>query len=489
MKAVLYARVSTKDQAEEGYSLSAQTRLLKDYAERKGLEITKEFAIPESASGRVERKTFAEMLDHLRINTEVKYILCEKVDRITRNFKDAVKLDEWLNEDEERQVHFVKQSLIIHKNAKSNEKFQWDIYLALARQYSNNLSEEVKKGQKEKIAAGWLPAKPPLGYRTVGDKGHKVHVIDDSTAPLVKRMFELYATGNYSTKKLGQVMYQEGLRTRDGNRLVKSRLHDLLSDPFYYGMLRWNEEVSQGKHQPLISRELFDTVQDNLNNKGTHKHRKYLPLFKGFIKCGECGGTVTWEIQKGHWYGHCNHYRSCTQKKYVRQEMVEERVLDYLNALTIEDGRIVEWIKKSLKESHKDEIEYHKSSLGELNHRYEQIQRRLDLLYDDKLDGRITKEFYERKFKQYTEEKEVAVESIRQHDTSQTKYFELGMNILELAQRAKEIYLKRSVEEKRQLLSLVFSNLSLKDGNASSVYHPAFQLIAERVKTSQLLRR
>ena len=157
IKTVLYARVSTKDQAEEGYSLSAQTKLLKDYAERKGLEITKEFAIPESASGRVERKTFAEMLDHLRINTEVKYILCEKVDRITRNFKDAVKLDEWLNEDEERQVHFIKQGLIIHKNAKSNEKFQWDIYLALARQYSNNLSEEAKKGLAQKAAEGWYP--------------------------------------------------------------------------------------------------------------------------------------------------------------------------------------------------------------------------------------------------------------------------------------------------------------------------------------------
>lgn len=83
----------------------------------------------------------------------------------------------------------------------------------------------------------------------------------------------------------------------------------------------------------------------------------------------------------------------------------------------------------------------------------------------------------------------MAVESIRQHGTGQTKYFELGINILELAQRAKEIYLKRSVEEKRQLLGLVFSNLSLKDGNTSSVYHPAFQLIAERVKIGQLLPR
>jgi len=155
----------------------------------------------------------------------------------------------------------------------------------------------------------------------------------------------------------------------------------------------------------------------------------------------------------------------------------------------IEGSRLVEWVKKAFKESHKDEVEYHKKgSLGELNQRYEQIQRRLDLLYNDKVDGKIAKEFYERKFRQYTEEKEMVIESIRQHNAGQTKYFELGMSILELAQKAKEIYLNRSVEEKRQLLALTFSNLALKDGNLYPVYHSALQLIAERVKTGELLR-
>jgi hypothetical protein len=71
----------------------------------------------------------------------------------------------------------------------------------------------------EKIRQGWLPTKPPLGYKTVGDKGHKIHIVDEEKTPLIRKMFELYATGNYSLKKLVQVMYKEGLRTRNGNKL------------------------------------------------------------------------------------------------------------------------------------------------------------------------------------------------------------------------------------------------------------------------------
>ena len=96
-QAILWARVSTKEQAEEGYSLDAQIKLLRDYSQKNGLKIVKEFIVPESASGRQERKKFKEMLEYLENHPKVKHLICEKVDRITRNFQDAVKLDNWLN--------------------------------------------------------------------------------------------------------------------------------------------------------------------------------------------------------------------------------------------------------------------------------------------------------------------------------------------------------------------------------------------------------
>ena len=482
MKAVLFARVSSREQEETGYSLPAQEKLLKEYAQRKEFRIAKIFSISESASGKNQRKTFKEMLEYIKKNN-IKVIVCEKVDRLTRNLKDAVCINEWINKDAEREVHFVKENCILNKNSKSNEKFIWNIKVSVAQYYIDNLSEEVKKGQMEKIREGWLPTKPPLGYKTVGDKGHKIHIIDEEKAPLVRKMFELYATGNYSLKQLVRVMYEEGLRTRSGNKLVKSRLAELLSDPFYYGKIRWNSEIYNGKQEPLITKELFDRVQEILRSKTTPKYRKHFPLFKGLIRCGKCNSLITWYIKKGHWYGQHNNYKNCPERKNgtIRQEIIEKQILPYFDQITIKDKRIAEWIKKALKESHKDEIEYHNKSLGELNRRYERIQRRLNMLYDDKLDGKITPEFYEQKFKQYTKEKEEIVSSIGKHNNAQTKYFELGISILELSQRAKEIYQKATIEEKRTLLSLVFSNLYLNEGKLTTFYTKPFEILANSV--------
>lgn len=94
--AVLWARVSTKEQSEEGYSLDAQVKMLRDYAVKNDLKIIKQFIVPESASGKQERKRFQEMLQYLRDNSKIKHVLFEKVDRATRNFKDSVKLNDWL---------------------------------------------------------------------------------------------------------------------------------------------------------------------------------------------------------------------------------------------------------------------------------------------------------------------------------------------------------------------------------------------------------
>jgi len=183
IKALLIARVSTKDQEEEGYSLSSQEKLLDTYAENKKFEIVQRFIFPESASGKKKRKIQAEILTYLKKHTDVTVMLCEKVDRMTRNFKDAVALNEWLEDDARRQIHFVKQNLILHKNSKSNEKFQWDIYLAMARQYSNNLAEEAKKGLDEKAASGWYPGNSKRGYKSFGEVGRKVWVLDTSPYP------------------------------------------------------------------------------------------------------------------------------------------------------------------------------------------------------------------------------------------------------------------------------------------------------------------
>jgi site-specific DNA recombinase len=473
-------RVSSKEQEETGYSLDAQEKLLTEYSEKKGLEVAKIFKISESASGKQIRKLFNEVFQYA-IKNSIDVVCCEKIDRLTRNPKDAAMVQDWIDESDNREVHFLKESFVLNKNTKAHESLVWDMKVAIARFYTNNLSEEVRKGQKEKIAQGWLPTKPPLGYKTTGDKGHKIHIIDETKAPFIRKMFELYSTGNYSVKALVEVMYKEGLRNRTEKKVGKSRMYDLLSDPFYCGGMHWKGELHKGLQEPLISKELFNTVQQKLNRKAGIQFKKHLPVFKAKMTCSECGGTVTWEIQKEHWYGHCNHYKACSQRVWRRQEAVEDALFPLFDKVAPRTERVLRILEKAIKESHATEIDYHTTVFNQLTREYETAQKRLEAIYEDKIDQKITSEFYEKKFKEYTVMKELALQALSELEEGSTKYYQAGYAIHELAAHAADIYKspKATVEQKRLLLSKIFSNLELEPDNIRPNYTLAFQFLLE----------
>lgn len=483
MKTILFCRVSSREQEETGYSLPAQEKLLKEYSDKKDFKIIKTFSISESASGKHQRKAFDEMLNYVNKN-DIKIIVCEKVDRLTRNLKDAVCINDWLNEDAERQVHFVKENCTLNKDSKSNDKFIWSIKVSTAQYYIDNLSEEVKKGQKEKIAQGWIPCRAKLGYKTIGDKGHKTHILDEEKAPLIRKMFALYASREYSLKKLVEIMFEGGLRTNLGNRLVKSRLADLLSDPFYYGKILWKGQLYDGKQEPLIDYELFEKVQEVLHGKGTPKYRKHAYLFTGIFRCAECTGKITWEEHKGIIYGHCNHYRNCSQNIWLVQDEAEKQIVDMLGDFQIKNPALVEWARSILKEDCREEAECSKIVLEKLRQEDDKIQNRLDKLYDDKLDGKIVKDFYDKKFKQYSEEKLKIQELIGKHTEANNDYRELGASVYDLSQKITEVYSNAKILKKRQLVNHVFERLDLNGGKLNFIYTKPYEALLGVIKTT-----
>ncbi len=480
MKAVIYARVSSREQEETGYSLDSQIKLAEEYAKNKEFELVKIFKNSESASGKQVRKTFYEMLAFATKN-KVGVILCEKIDRLTRNPKDASIIDEWIQEDDSRQIHFVKENFILSKNTRAHENLVWDMKVAIARFYTNNLSEEVRKGQKEKISQGWLPTKPPLGYKTVGDKGKKIHVINDDVAPFITKMFEKYSSGLYSIKKLSDEMYEEGFRSRNNSKVVKSRTHDLLTDPFYYGKLRWKGKVYDGQHQALISKDLFDRVQKLSSSRTTPTYSTHSYLFKGLIRCAECGGTVTWEIQKGTVYGHCNRYRNCSKKTFYKEAELESQVSEIFETLQIKNERLAGWIKQALQESHKSEVEYRLNALKSLQNQLQRVRQRIDRIYEDRLDNRIDTALYDSKSAQFRDERDSLEAEIKRYNETGDKQKDLCINIFDLSQKARKLYQKATLEEKRKLISLVFESMLIENGVIKFTYTKPFEVLASAV--------
>ncbi|MEI6022472.1 MAG: recombinase family protein [bacterium] len=478
---VIYCRVSSKEQEETGYSLPSQEKLLKEYSNRKDFKIVKVFSVAESASGAKQRKVFAEMMAFIEKH-DIKNLIVEKVDRLTRNLKEAVFANDWIDTDKERKIHFVKQNLLLHKYANSDEKFRWDIEIVLAKKYLANLSEEVRKGQAEKIAQGWLPTKPPLGYKTIGDKGHKIHVIDSDVAPFIKTAFEMYASGNHSMEAVRQEIYKQGFRTRAGFKPAKSAIENMLNEPFYYGAMKWKDVLSVGKHEPIITKELFDKAQSVRRGHLAPAYSKHSFQFKKMMKCGECKGTITAELQKGIVYYHCSHYNDCTQKPYTPENEIEEQlfgVFEFFKNITPQEA---EAIKAKIKENHAQETEYKETALKSLNARYTQLQSRLDVLYNDRLDQKIGTDIWEKKQSEINKEQAEIQEQISRIKNVETQYFEIWLNILDLAYRAKEIYEKRTPEERRLLLSHIFSNLTLKDEKVLPLLKKPVEVLAKRVQ-------
>jgi DNA invertase Pin-like site-specific DNA recombinase len=266
-KAIGYARVSSKEQDREGFSIPAQQKLLSGYALANRLTIVQEYVDVETAK-HTGRTNFEEMVRYLRSHRNIRIVLVEKTYRLYRNLKDWVTLDEL-----DIEIHLIKEGVVLSRDSKSSEKFVHGIKVLMAKNYIDNLSEEARKGQLEKAEQGIWPSKAPLGYRNVtGLDGKKNIEPDPKFAGTIAHLFGWYATGTLSLKQLAAEAQSAGLvYRRTGGPLPTSNLHALLRNRLYTGDFDWNGRRYVGRHQPLVSRELWERVQGVLDGRNASK--------------------------------------------------------------------------------------------------------------------------------------------------------------------------------------------------------------------------
>jgi DNA invertase Pin-like site-specific DNA recombinase len=253
-KALVYARISSKE--KEGFSIPAQLKLLNSYAKDNSFHVEKEFVDVETAK-RSGRTGFSEMMGFLKkagktCPDQRPVVLVEKTDRLYRNLKDWVTVDEL-----DLEIHFVKENVVLSQASRSSEKFMHGIKVLMAKNYIDNLSEETGKGMAEKAEQGIYPSFAPLGYVNVESNGKRWIAPDPAVAPIITKLFEWYATGNYSLLEIVKKVQEEGLSYRKTQaRIPKSVVHKILKNPMYYGDFVWAGKEYHGTHEPLVSREL-----------------------------------------------------------------------------------------------------------------------------------------------------------------------------------------------------------------------------------------
>jgi site-specific DNA recombinase len=473
--AVLYARVSSKDQEREGFSIPAQVKLLKEYALKHGFKIVREFIDVETAKC-AGRKQFGEMVRFFEKNTTCRVVIVEKTDRLYRNFRDCVTL-----EDLGVEIHLPKEGQIIGKDAKSQDKLIHGIQVVIARNYIENLREEVKKGLREKAAQGFYPGRAPFGYC----HNTATHNIDPHpvNGPVVRRMFELYASGQHSLAALRQI-----LKTETGRMWPKSHMERMLKNPLYCGLFVWNDKTHEGKHTPLVSAQLFGEVQAVFRSFNRSKYRKHNFAFSGLLNCAHDDCMVTAEIQKQKYtYYRCTGYRGKCGLPFIREEKLGKRLGQILQDIYVPDD-VVAQVMQSLSESQTRTDTAKKQQRQKLGHRLSAVRNRMDEAYSDKLDGVISAEFWQRKTTEWHQEEQQILLAMQGLEQASTDTLLTAKRTFELANKAYFLYVTQKPEDQAKLLKMVLSNCRIDGVSLYPTYRKPFDLIFQRAKTKDWRR-
>ena len=469
--AVLYARVSSKEQ-EMGYSILAQQQLLEAYGRNHNFSINS-FSDVETAKT-VGRQGFNAMLSHLRKHPDCRVLLVEKTDRLYRNFRDYVTIDEL-----DLELHFVKENVILTKDSRSAEKFMHGIRVLMAKNYIDNLSEEVKKGLRTKAAQGLFPSFAPLGYSNiVGPDGKRIIVPDPVHGPMITRLFDWFATGEYSLKALAKKAYEEGFRFRKSQGKVPvTTLHKLLRKRIYTGDFDYGGTTYEGSHEPLVTREKWEFVQEILDGRQKSKHRKVTHDFaySGLIRCGHCGCSLVGELKKGRYvYYHCTGYRGECGEPYTREETLQQQFAGRLRELVVPPA-VMEWLQSEMIASDQTERGAREQVVRRLQTELQRIDARLEVLYEDRLDGRIDTATYDTKAVAMREQQQQFRQKLRAAEAAVLAPISEAVDLMTLTSRAADLFVQQPAVEQRKLLRLLVADASWKAGELRMSFNEPFE--------------
>ena len=491
MKAVILARVSTKEQEEEGISLDAQIDRLREYCRRKNLDVIQEFELTESST-QGKRKGFYAAFDFIEKQKCRVAVVADAVDRLQRGFKETPMLHALVKEGK-IELHFCRENIIIDENSPAAVTLHWDLSVLLAKGYVSSLSENVKRSFKKKLDDGTILGAAPIGYlNSVDEQGKRTVILDPERAFIIKRLFEEYAKGLSSFKELYLLAKGLGLKSRKTSKCITaSQMHELIQNPFYYGVMRYKGKLYPHIYPKLISKELFDLCQDVRSGRNQRKpsnENKTKPfIFRGLVRCKHCGKLYSPEIKKGKYiYLRPSPLDECGCKTIKEEELLAV-VEDNLKKMKVSPEVLVE-IQSVLKKSLNEKKDFAEREISLLRSQYDKIQIKLNNLLEVRLENSITKDVYDQKALELRTEQANIQNQLNKIDKADEKFAITLEYLVSLAARAAELFKSSKMEEKRQLIKCVFSNFEIEGKNIGFSIRKPFDKLLNLSKGQVWLR-
>ncbi len=513
---IRYRRKSTEGDERQIASLADQASALNDI--ERHLNITETQILDD-----VEESKSAKLPGRFGFNKQVidpieqgkaNAIICWHADRLSRNAMDTAVL---VNLMDTGKLHAVITNQQIFWN-KPMDKFMLALMCGQAKLENDNKGINVKRGLNGKIRKGWRPGVAPIGYlnNKTKEKGERDIVIDQEKFPQVRKLFDFFLTGNYSVRKLREVVNTDfGIRTRKtrkegGKPLSISHVYHILGDPFYYGSYSWRNaetgcyDLHKGNHTPMITEEEYRTVQAILGHTERPQPKKRMFAYTGLIRCGECRSFVTaeekWQLICGvckrkfaseyreccpfcdtsiekmphkkvlHYvYYHCTKKRMahCSQRA-VRLESLEAQIDDKLRRVAIKE-KYMYWALDVLKEQMKEDRTIWKQAGTSIGREESKLKEQLTelnwFIIKQENDGWTLMK--KEDALQQRDQLEADIKDSEEKRKEQGKKVEqcliASTDLFDYAQHARFWLQEGTVEQKRNVTKALGSNLTLKD--------------------------
>ncbi len=482
MKYFLYCRKSTDDEDRQILSIEAQLAELQEFSQRERLEIIETF-IEKKTAKMPGRPIFNEMMKRIE-KGEAEGIIAWHPDRLARNSVDGGLIIFQLDTGKLKDLKFPT----FWFDSTPQGKFMLNIAFGQSKYYIDNLSENVRRGIRQKLRRGEWPVRAPVGYIN-NPRTRKIDV-DEEKARLVRKIFELYATGKYTMVDLQKFADLNGLVSRLGEtrkkKLALASIQRILTNPIYYGLIKYAGETYPGIHKPIISKKLFEKVQEIMKRKGkANKQRKHNFAFLNLAKCGECGCAFTAQYAKGKCGGIYTYYR-CTKKSknhkcsqpYLQEKHFAEQIKTLFQKVSLSD----KWAKAMLikideweKQKEQSKISFAQNLESELKIVDEKLEKLLDL----NIEKIITLEEYQTKKQKFVSQKLEIQQRIADFERKGNNWLEPLRNFIKTANQAKNLASSENYSEMRDFCKKIGTNPKIENKVFSVVLKKPFQILAQ----------
>ena len=472
-KALIYCRVSTEEQAEEGrFSLTTQERICKKAAEDLGYTVAEIFKDPGKTGRNLKRPGLQDLLIRCQEDKSIEAVFVQDTDRLSRNTNDHLTVKALLQKYQVKLISASQPTI-----DETPEGTMIDTIIAAVNQFQSDITaRKTKKALEQKVKEGWFSGVAPIGYKNVdnpnlgkGEISKRIIVPDPEVAPLIKELFKVYATGNYSLFKVIEIMYEKGLRSRRGKKLAISKTYETLKNPFYVGEIHWGDIViKNAKHTPLIDRATFNRVQEVIDDHNHHVSRthKYQFLLNGFVYCAKCGARYSAEnhFKKNglHFaYYFCPKKEGCKHNNYIPvnnlQEQVEEKFKELQFSPEFADQMVAK--ARSKFEAQESKISTRKSTLY---NQKKAIEQKRNTAEEKLLTGVIADDDFTRLRNGFREELESIQSQLEELEEKREIKVDELQEILRFARNTYQAYKKAPFALKRHYLCFFWERFEIK---------------------------